>query len=73
MKRKASWERVFWFKSRPPGAVPGFIGDRRMGFMHAHKGGAPVLRTESSWCTINGFYVNTKWGWLRVLFRRRMK
>lgn len=70
MSKKPSWQRAIWFKPRPPGRVPSFIGDRRVGFMHAHKDGAPVLRSESSWRTINGVYVNTKWGWLRVLFRR---
>jgi hypothetical protein len=50
---------------------PRFIGERRMGFMHAHKDGAPVLKTESSWHTINGVYLNTRWGWVSVLFRRR--
>lgn len=69
-RKKATWERAIWFKPAPRGKMPSFIGDKRVGFMHAHKGGAPVLRTESSWRTINGVYLNTRWGWLRVLFRR---
>lgn len=69
-RKKASWERRIWFKPAPRGRVASFIGDKRVGFMHAHKGGAPVLKTEASWRTVNGVYVNTKWGWLRVLFRR---
>lgn len=70
--RKPSWQRAFHGK-RARG-IPRMLGDgRRVGLMHAHKGGVPVLIDESSWRTINGVYVNTKWGWAYVLFRRRMK
>jgi hypothetical protein len=32
---------------------------RRFGFLHALKDGGPVLKDESSWRTVNGFFVNT--------------
>lgn len=32
--------------------------DRRAGFTHAYKGGAPVLIEDSSWKTINGIFFN---------------
>lgn len=69
MTKKPSWQRAWRFKRGTT-----LVGDgRRAGFMHAHKGGAPVLKTESSWRTINGLFVNTRWGYAYVLFRRRMK
>lgn len=68
--KKPSWQRVF--NGKRARGIPRMVGDgRRIGFMHAHKGGVPVLKTESSWRTVNGVYLNTKWGWVCVLFRRR--
>lgn len=72
MKRKASWQRHWVFK-RSRG-LPRFVGDgRRVGFMHALKGGAPVLKTEASWRTINGVFINTRWGYISFCFRRVAK
>jgi hypothetical protein len=33
---------------------------KRAGLLHATKGGGPVLITESSWRTVNGFFINTE-------------
>jgi hypothetical protein len=33
---------------------------KRFGVLHAMKGGSPVLITESSWRTVNGFFINTE-------------
>jgi hypothetical protein len=64
----------FYARNRVPGCLAApFLGDRRVGFMHAHKGGAPVLREEASWRTINGIYVNHPWGFFTLCFRRHWK
>jgi hypothetical protein len=62
----------FYAKHRPPGSrVPPRLGDKRyVGFMHAEKDGGAVLRGESSWRTISGFYVNHPRGFFTVQFRR---
>jgi hypothetical protein len=39
-------------------------------FSHAHPGGYAVLRWESSWRTVNGVLINTRWGSAWLLFRR---
>lgn len=72
MSKKPDWRRHWTWK--PSKGVARFVGDgRRAGFMHAHRGGVPVLKTESSWRTINGVYFNTRWGYGAFLFRRVMK
>lgn len=67
--RVGAWLYAKW--RAPATRVPPHVGDKRAGFMHAHDGGVPVLRGESSWRTINGFYVNVRgWGFVAVTFRR---
>lgn len=61
-----------WF-GREGRLVPRFLGDHRVGFMHAHKDGSPVLKTESSWRTINGIYGNILGGYFTFQFRRCLK
>jgi len=40
---------------------PYFLGDGRLvGWYYAEKGGAPVLKGESSWRKINGFFFNIR-------------
>lgn len=42
---------------------------QRFGVLHADKTGGPVLKGESSWRTVSGFFVNTeKTGMLCVQF-----
>jgi hypothetical protein len=42
---------------------------QRAGLLHATRTGAPVLKGESSWRTVNGFFVNTsRTGMLCVQF-----
>lgn len=61
-----------WFYARPKASngARRWFGTGRIGFMHAHKGGAPVLIGESSWRTISGFYVNAFGGFFTVTLRR---
>lgn len=40
-----------------------------LSIVHAHKDGGPVLRDESSWRTISGIMVNTRWGYAIIQFR----
>jgi hypothetical protein len=49
---------------------PRFLGTRRVGFMHAHKDGSPVLIEGSGWRTINGIYGNFFGGYFTFVFRR---
>lgn len=66
--RRGKW---LYAKNRQPGNIaPPFLGDSRVGFMHAHKGGVPVLRGDSTWRTVNGFVVNHPWGFFTITFRR---
>jgi hypothetical protein len=67
--RVVPWLYLKW---RAPGTrVAPFVGESRVGFMHAHPGGAPVLRGEASWRTICGFFVNVRgWGFITVQVRR---
>lgn len=44
-------------------------GDR-VGFLHALPGGVPVLKGESSWRTVNGFYFKLKMRSVYVQWRR---
>lgn len=62
----------FYCKWRRRGAIVApFVGDGPVGFMHAHKGGAPVLRGDASWRTVSGFYVNVRRvGFFTVSLRR---
>lgn len=39
---------------------------RGLTITHAAPSGGPVLRGESSWRTIDGFMLNTRWGHLVV-------
>ena len=36
---------------------------------HAHPGAGPVLKTEVSWRTVSGIYLNTPWGQAWLYFR----
>jgi hypothetical protein len=38
--------------------------------MHAAEDGGPTLRDHSSWRTVNGLLVNTRWGCWSWTFRR---
>lgn len=59
-------------RGKTPRGLPRILGDKRVGFMHAHKGGVPVLKGEATWRTINGVYINAFGGWLTLVFRRFM-
>lgn len=37
----------------------------------AEKNGGPVLRGQGDWRKINGFMINTRYGNVQVVFRRR--
>lgn len=41
-----------------------------IGLSHGRRGGGPVLRTEASWRTVNGLWINTPRGACWLLFRR---
>lgn len=41
-----------------------------VGWSYAEKGGAPVLKEQTSWKKINGIWLNTPWGHSWALFRR---
>ncbi len=40
-----------------------------IGFTHATRDGGPVLRGQSSWRTVTGIWINTRWGCLWVTTR----
>jgi len=42
---------------------------RGVGLAHARRDGGPVLRTEASWRTVAGIWINTRWGCLWVTSR----
>lgn len=64
-----------WLYGRGPykKGVPRRFGDHKFGFVHAHKGGFPVLRGEASWRTINGIYGNAFGGFVIIEFRRHWR
>lgn len=41
-----------------------------IGFSHALPGGHACLRDQVSWRTVNGLWINTRWGIAWLLFRR---
>lgn len=61
---------VFYWRGRTPGGRPRIFGDHRVGFLHAHKDGAPVLRGHATLWTVCGFYANVFGGFFTVQFRR---
>lgn len=69
MVRRRRW---FTWKGRTERGLPRYFGSSRFGLMHAHKGGAPVLRGEASWRTVNGFYGNVFGGYFTLVFRRHL-
>jgi hypothetical protein len=44
---------------------------RGITLLHSEKNGGPVLKGESSWKTINGLLINSPWGHVQFIFRRR--
>lgn len=70
MKIKARPYFVYEWRGRTERGLPRIFGGSRFGFMHAHPGGSPVLREDSSWRTINGFYGNMFGGFFTLEFRR---
>jgi hypothetical protein len=61
--------RWYW-RGRTPSGLPRLFGNHRVGFLHAAKGGAPVLRGEASWRTVSGVYGNVFGGFFTLQWRR---
>lgn len=71
MTKKPSWQRRFTWKTAR--GLRRLVGGRRAGFMHAQADGAPVLIDKSNWRTVNGVFINTRWGYASFIFRRMPK
>jgi hypothetical protein len=41
-----------------------------IGPIYAERGGGLVLRDETSWRKLSGFWLNTRWGCFWIYFRR---
>jgi hypothetical protein len=70
VKRKKIGKFRFTWRGRTPRGLPRHFGTRPIGFLHAEKGGAPVLIGEASWRTVCGVYGNVHGGFFTVQWSR---